>query len=290
MNDKSGNGKSDTYRPRTLSPSSAGTFRNCNRRWKFHYVDDLPDPPGEAALMGTFVHKILEHLLALPAYERTLGVARRLCTENWLPTALNPEFQTLKLDPTQHTQFKQDLWNFIEGYFRMFDPTKVEVIGLEQNVKSMVGEVPFAGVVDLLEKTDEGLRVTDYKTGKPPGKRFVDNALSQIWLYAAAVTDDDTEIASVQLAYIGNGFTKQGKTLVREMDQVAMGAAVERHGKTWDEIHTALDAYAEIDPDDPNAPDPFKPLVGPLCGWCPYRANCPEGTAEYERRQSSYRR
>ena len=30
--------------------------------------------------------------------------------------------------------------------------------------------------------------------------------------------------------------------------------------------------------------DSFDPSPGPLCGWCPHVANCPEGLAEVRRR------
>ena len=43
---------------RHLSPSSAGAYEQCPRRWKFRYLDRLPDPPGQAALAGTFAAAI----------------------------------------------------------------------------------------------------------------------------------------------------------------------------------------------------------------------------------------
>ncbi|HCB37567.1 MAG TPA: hypothetical protein DEP66_05065 [Acidimicrobiaceae bacterium] len=262
----------DTFRPRTLSPSAAGTFRNCPRRWKFHYVDDLPDPPGEPAVLGSFVHKVLEDLLELPAPDRTIERAREVCTRNWPETANSDNFADLDFDDDQSRAFKAKAWAFVEGYFAMFDPQQVDVVEREHKVRATVGEVPFFGFIDLLENADGGLRVTDYKTGKPPRPRYLDEALSQIWLYAAALADQGTEVATVQLAYIGNGADRRGKTFVREMDADAMAAAVDRHGETWRAIHDALDR------------DEFKPKPGPLCGWCAYRDHCPEGAAEYRRR------
>ena len=45
--------------PPYLSPSSASMYQQCPRRWRFRYIDRLPDPPGEAALTGTFAHRVL---------------------------------------------------------------------------------------------------------------------------------------------------------------------------------------------------------------------------------------
>ncbi len=261
-----------TYRPRSLSPSSAGTFRNCNRRWKFRFIDNLPDPPGEAALVGTFVHKALEDLLGLPAVERTLAQAKKICGANWLDTSKTADFKSLQYNEEQEKSFKWKAWNFIEGYFKMFDPGQIEVVQREQQLDSAVGNVPFKGIVDLLERDEAGLRVTDYKTGKPPSSAYVDDSLAQIWLYAAALENSGKPIASVQLAYLGNGNDKHGKTISRSMDKKAMDKAVDKHDQTWNDIHAAIDSGE------------FAPRPGPLCGWCPYREHCPEGQAEYERR------
>ena len=64
--------------PRHLSPSSASTFEQCARRWKMRYIDQLPDPPGVAALAGTFAHRVLELLFQHPAGQRTRDRAKAL--------------------------------------------------------------------------------------------------------------------------------------------------------------------------------------------------------------------
>ena len=269
-----------TYQPKSLSASSAGTFRNCNRRWKLRYIENLPDPPGEAQLLGSFVHKALEDLLELPAGERTLEKVRQICTDNWDATKANADFVALGYDDNAKVLFKTKAWDFIQGYFKMFDPTEVDVVSREQRLRAKLGtetgEVPFGGIVDLLERTQDGLCVTDYKTGKAPNSRFVDESLAQVWLYAAALISQGEPITSVQLAYIGNGAEKKGQAIVREMDEGAMAKAVNQHGQTWLDVHAAIDSGN------------FPPKPGPLCGWCPYREHCPEGQAEYKRRNPDW--
>ena len=57
--------------PPYLSPSSSSTFNSCQRRWEFRYIHKMTDPPGEAAIAGTFAHYVLELLMELPGPERT---------------------------------------------------------------------------------------------------------------------------------------------------------------------------------------------------------------------------
>ena len=62
--------------PRSFSPSSAGLWKQCPRRWRYRYVEKLPDPPGIPALIGTFAHRVLELLCNEPATDRTVDRAR----------------------------------------------------------------------------------------------------------------------------------------------------------------------------------------------------------------------
>lgn len=62
----------------SLSPSSASTFEQCPLRWRFRYIDRLPDPPGPDAVVGTFAHLVFEHLLELDPADRTPDRARTL--------------------------------------------------------------------------------------------------------------------------------------------------------------------------------------------------------------------
>ena len=63
--------------PRYFSQTAAGTYRQCPLRWKYRYIDKLPDPPGEPALVGSFAHRVLELLCDKPADE----IGRASCRE-----------------------------------------------------------------------------------------------------------------------------------------------------------------------------------------------------------------
>ncbi len=266
----------DVEAPHSLSPSGASTFRQCARRWKLRYIDKLPDPPGEPALRGTFVHHVLEELLAIAPAQRTLERARAICRDLWPQLADNPNFAALELPAENERAFRWNAWRDVEGYFQLVDPTQVDVVDRERDVQTSLEGVPFRGIVDLVDRVPDGVRVTDYKTGRPPGQRFVDSRLSQVWLYAAAletVGDDVSEVRLLYLGETGSGRDDRKPTeIARPFDPDAVSAAVNEHSSTWDRIAEAT------------ATSRFEPTPGPLCSWCPYRDDCPEGQLEHQRR------
>ncbi len=265
--------------PQSLSPSGASTFRQCARRWKYRYIDKLPDPPGEAALRGTFVHQVLEELLAALPAQRTAELARSICRDQWPRFAMQRDFVALDLPADQQRAFRWNAWTDIEGYFGLVDPQAVEVVDRERDVRTSLDGVPFRGIIDLVERDRDGLCVTDYKTGRPPSKRYVDSRLAQVWLYAAAlscISSDSEDVSGVRLLYLGEtgaGIERRRPIeITRRYDADAVDAAVAEHRATWVQIGKA----AEV--------GEFEPSPGPLCGWCAYREECPEGQAEYQRR------
>lgn len=253
--------------PRSFSVSAAGTWSQCPRRWRFRYIEKRADPPGEPALLGTFVHRVLELLCAEPADSRDLDRARSLATEAWPETAEDPDYVALGHDANAQRQFKWRGWTAIQALWQIEDPADVEVRATEAKVEATVGGVPFFGVVDRLDVEAEGLAVTDYKTGKAPRPGDVPKSLDQVLLYAAAVEDHLGERpAKARLYYLGSGVHQA------EVTDGGLDGAVERFAEAWAGVGRAC------------ANDDFPPDTGPLCGWCPYVADCPEGGAEVRNR------
>ena len=255
--------------PPYLSPSSASLYQQCPRRWRFRYIDRLPDPPGEAALTGTFAHRVLELLFQEPATERTLERARQLAREAWPETEEHPSYRALDLDDSGSRNFRWRGWRAIEGLWTVEDPALVQVKATERLVDTQVGDVPFRGVVDRLDYAQDGqnLVITDYKSGRAPTARFADSRLAQVLLYTAAIeASDGVRPSMARLVYLGQ----------RVIDVVAtddvMGPVVEQLHTTWNAINTERET------------DEYTPRPGPLCAWCPYAARCDEGRNEILRR------
>lgn len=249
--------------PPHLSPSSAAAFSSCPRRWRFKYVDKLPDPSGQAALVGTFAHRVLELLCQLPPPQRTQERAKALARDAWVEFALDQDYTALELDDDQARAFRWQAWLAIAGLWDIEDPAGVDVVSTEQKIKVELESVPFVGVVDRVDRIGGGLVVSDYKSGTLPGFRWRQDKIQQIMLYAAALHASSGERPErARLLYLGQ------RVLDVRVTQARIDKATTMLGEAWVSIGSACSA------------EDFPPNPGVLCGWCPFVTQCAEGQGE----------
>jgi putative RecB family exonuclease len=268
-----------------LSASAAALWKQCPRKWWFRYVDRLPEPPpGEPAVLGTFVHAVLENLLKHDADARTPELARALARAEFEKTEHLSDFKALQFDDVAALRFRQRAWTMIATYFAEFSPTTVIPVAQEMQLDLEIAGVPFKGFIDLVERDGatggNAVVVTDYKTGKPPetGKRWSDEQnnekLLQVLWYAAALAEmgeHDPRLA--RLLYFtaldtpDGGFAGQTGVLSVGVDEDSLDAARAELVLRWRQIGEARAAgIADSAP-------------GPLCGWCSFVEHCEEGQA-----------
>lgn len=256
--------------PRYLSPSSSSMFEQCARKWKFRYLDKLPDPPGEAALAGTFAHRVLELLLQLPAEQRTEEEAKRLARAVWPETAQDLDFIALRMDEQTERAFRWRGWQAVQGLWAIEDPSTVTVHATEHDVKVKISDVPFRGIVDRIDVADDALVISDYKSGRAPRPRYAADKLKQVLLYAAAVREMMGQAPSkARLLYLG-------QTIIDvDVTEDNLAEVEGTLSQTWDALQTACSS------------ETFDASTGPLCAWCPFVKQCPEGIAEVSQRHAA---
>lgn len=253
--------------PPHLSPSSASLFDQCPRRWRFKYVDRQPEPSGQAALVGSFAHRVLELTCGLPAAYRTLDQAKALAKQLWPEVEADPDYQALELGEEAARAFRWQGWLAITGLWALEDPAQVDVVSTEQKVKASLAGVPFVGVIDRVDRHGDHLIVSDYKSGSLPGARYRQGRLQQVMLYAAALAAIGTEQPHrARLLYLGQRILNVAVT-ERRMEEAAGKLAT-----TWNAVNSAC------------VGETFEAKPGVLCGWCPFVDQCPEGRRELERR------
>lgn len=256
--------------PDYLSPSSASAFEGCPRRWKFKYVDRRPEPSGQAAIVGSFAHEVLEHLCSLPPVERTLDQAKTLARRFWPEVEANDDYQALELGEEDARAFRWQSWLAIAGLWDLEDPAEVEVVSTEQKVTAVLSGVPFLGIIDRVDRIDGKLVVSDYKSGTLPGVRWRDDKMQQVLLYAAAIGQAEGEQPDqARLMYLGQ------RILPVTVTDRKIEAATEQLSETFVGIQNSCTS------------NQFEAKPGVLCGWCPFVSDCPEGHGELVRRQAA---
>lgn len=256
--------------PQYLSPSSASAFTGCPRRWRFKYIERQPEPSGQAALVGSFAHRVLELLCDVAPAERTMDRAKALAKQEWPEFETDQDYQLLALTPDQARAFRWQAWLAIGGLWDIEDPATVDVVATEQKVTVDLGPVPFVGIIDRVDRMAGKLVVSDYKSGTLPGTRWRQDKLQQVLLYAAALQASSGELPDrARLLYLGQRILDVPVTERRVED------AVGELSEVWNGVATACTT------------DTFDPKPTVLCGWCPFVEQCPEGQADLRRRHNA---
>lgn len=245
-----------------LSPSRAKDFLQCPLLFRFRAVDRLPEPPSQAAVRGSLVHAVLEHLFDLPAADRTEESAQRLLDPQWAKLSeKRPEVATMFTGPEDLGAWLAQARSLLTQYFRMENPRRLEPAERELLVETELSSgVLLRGFVDRVDVAPNGaVRVVDYKTGKSPKPRFQDEALFQMRFYGLMLWRLQKVVpARLQLVYLGDG-----RTLAHDPDEGEL-VAMERE---LDDLWRTIAATARS--------GHFAPRRSRLCDWCSFQARCP---------------
>ena len=245
--------------PSRLSPSAISTYESCPRRFEYSRVWRLPDPSGEAAVIGSFVHLVLEGLFGLGADERSLAAARAIARSARSALEASRDFVRLGLDEAGARAFRRRAWEAIAGYFAMEDPRRVEVRAREEDLVAELGGVAMRGILDRLDEEAGGaLVVVDYKTGRVPPPRFRATAFGQLEIYGALLEATGVAAARGRLLYLRH----------REALEVELGKDATR--RATERVRQVAAAIARD-----FAREDFAPRPGPLCRFCAFAAFCP---------------
>lgn len=265
--------------PDHLSPSGWNLWDDCPRRWQARYVDGIVEPSGWQAEVGTFAHRVLEELMECPGTHRTKKAARIIAVDLWRhlrdPEVWGERTPTGALDRGEITErdFTRMAWYAIRGLWALEDPTTVEVVATEEHVEVKIGNVPFVGNVDRIDRTTPDsypllppglLVIIDYKTGRSPHKKKLPQVRRQVALYALAIATkrgQPLEVAQAgSLLYLG-----ADESIGAPTDSKARREAYEGLQAVWADINQACEV------------EEFPASTGPLCAYCPMVGECAEG-------------
>jgi RecB family exonuclease len=282
--------------PRRLyscTPTRLTTWLDCPRRYRLTYLDRPPPPKGPPWAhnsVGASVHNALAGWWRLPRPQRTVAAAGDLLERGWLTDGFADDAQLA----AQRRRWRP----LVESYVARLDPD-TEPLGVERTVATRTDLIAVSGRIDRLddrlpepsastdaEDTDEGtgadegtggepggLVVVDYKTGRH--LLTVDDARSSLplALYAlAAARVMRRPCFRVELHHLPTG-----RVLAWEHTPQSLARQLGRAEDIAEECARADDRYR--DPAGDRGDATFPPQPGPRCGWCDYRAHCPEGSA-----------
>lgn len=240
-----------------ISYSSLDTYQTCPLKYKYREIDKIKEPKSKEAVFGTLVHAVLKYVHTPSLLPPTIDQALDYFSKGWNSEVYEDEME-------ERAAFSQGV-TIIQNYYaknRIADSTIVDLesrfaieIGNEESGKHVV-----SGIIDRIDKTDDGYEIIDYKTTrKMPSQDKVDNDIQLSIYLKAFLARYPKEIDHLDNITVSLYFLKHGVKLssTRTKEQLDM---IEK---------TFLDVIHSIEQEQ------FDPVLSPLCDWCGYQKICP---------------
>jgi RecB family exonuclease len=274
----------------TCTPTRLTTWLDCPRRYRMTYLDRPPPgkgPPWAHNSLGASVHNALAAWWRLPFRERTVPAAGDLLERGWIEEGFANSLQS-----SRYRAWARDM---VETYVAGLDPA-CEPVGVERTVATRTELIAVSGRIDRLDERREPgdsaeLVVVDYKTGRHV--LTVDDARTSLSLalYAlAAARVMRRPCRRVELHHLPTG-----QVLAWQHTDESLARQLRRAEDIAAECAAADQRYRGGPPDgEPGSAgglpgdqvdEVFPPRTGSWCGWCDYRAHCPEGIQASESRR-----
>ena len=241
--------------PKRVSYSQMSLYQQCGLKFFFNYLGGWKEPPSAALACGVITHEIIEQIYRLAPPERNVVNALEIMRELGPQLMQKPEYQVFAND----NNVKHQIRDAVESLFEVETPHELNVLPehLEMDLNVEINGVNFTGKVDRFT-SNEVNRVTDYKTGRSPGK-YVNDKLAQPYLYALAFKlQYDIEVDELELIYLN------AKEVVRrDNDQAVMISMGDKL------------AVMSTDSQRDFAENAWDAKVQRLCDYCAFQEVCP---------------
>ena len=232
-----------------VSPSKIKVYDECKLKYKFKYVDYLPEKSTntDALQFGSYIHKIFEDGVASTSTEELTEIAE----------TLRPNYT---FDKERELKIEKCINNFFEFNNSL---SGCEQVATEQmfSVELKQGYA-VNGIIDRVVKgTDGGYLVIDYKTSKRPSTKRDLIKDPQMLLYAYAISVLYTvPISSITLGHY-----------YPHLDKFVHLKFSEPHVLMY--MKKLTQQIWEIRKKKKND---FFPQVNQFCDWCGYKDMCPK--------------
>ena len=260
-----------------LSYSSYRTYLECPLRWKYLYVDRLPEVPRGYFTFGRVIHSVLEELvrpLVVPTARRVSEAESQRTLDDWqtsLPPA-RPGWMTraemLEVydrawlsdgygSPDEEARYRAMGRDLLGRYYDHLVRERPQPVAVEEHLEARWDGIPIHGYIDRIDRTPAGgLEIVDYKTSRELSHEDARDS-DQLSLYQVLVQQNYVEpVEGLTLYHL-----RSLKPLrARPREPTALTVLHDRLGTVSDGIRA----------------EAFEPTPGRHCARCDFRSRCPE--------------
>lgn len=243
-----------------ISYSALDTYLNCPLKYKFQQIDHIKVPKSKEAVFGSTIHDTMKFIHTPGILSPTLDQAMEHFANAWNPAVFDNADE-------ERAAFSQGI-KILQDYYQKNNPADSNIINLESRFEINIGDEKnghvISGIIDRIDKTEDGYEIIDYKTTrKMPSQEKVDNEL-QLSVYLQAFLsrypkEIDPPAGGLNKIKVSLYYLKHGVKLssTRNLEQL----------KNSEQLF--LDTIKIIESSD------FQPAMSPLCDWCGYQKMCP---------------
>jgi putative RecB family exonuclease len=197
-------------------------------------------------------------MYSFPADARTLKNMKHVAKELWEGEYKEKVIPYVKGDDALR-MFRWSSWWCVEKLFEMEEPTSLHFDGIETELNDSIDGVAIKGFIDRWRRTDDGIVVGDYKTGKTPAPRYREDKYFQLLLYAYVLEKQlNEQVKEIELLFIKDG-VRLHKTVTDEDREEVRSTVVSVRKQIEDRCKTGE----------------FEPIKHKLCDWCHFKPMCP---------------
>jgi RecB family exonuclease len=236
--------------PRPLSHSSISLYQECPQKYKFKYVDKIPEKPRHFFSFGQSVHLALEFFYGVKVPEPpSLPDLLKNYKEIWVSAGYKDESQELEY----FEEGKRILTEFHGKHAKDYHVP----FFVEYAFNFEVDGVPVTGRIDRVDKLPDGkLSVLDYKTGKK---------------LATGRLEIDAQLTMYQLACEKMLGAEVGELVFYHLPTLKQHRAARRPPALVEELTARIVTTAESITKEKFEPRPAEAV----CRWCDYKPICP---------------
>lgn len=244
-----------------LSYSALDTYQTCPLKYKFQNIDRIKTPKSKEAVFGSVLHSTLNFIHTPGILSPTLEQAMEYFSANWNGAVFENEAE-------ERAAFSQGV-QIIQKYYQQNDPAQANIVALESRFEfPLAGDKAAAnqethivsGIIDRIDKTEDGYEVIDYKTTKKmPSQEKVD--------------------ADLQLSTYLKAFLARYPKEIERLDKIKVSLYYLKHGvklsstRTLEQLQKSEELFLDVI--KLIEAEKFEPLAGPLCDWCGFQKHCP---------------
>lgn len=249
---------------RPLSYSSMSMYRECPRKYKFKYVDRIPEKPKYFFSYGRSIHDALEffynpELMVAPTVEELV----KYFHDHWVSEGYR--------DGAQENEKREEGEVLLREFHAKHEPGWAPPFHAEYGFNVVVGGVPVTGKVDRIDRLEDGsVSILDYKTGKTFKKGRI---------------EEDQQLSMYQMCCEQALEVKVGELVLYHLPSLTEHKVGRRPGKQIDALTKQVRSTAQNILDAAFEPTPSENA----CRWCDYQALCPVFSDEAPRRQAQGR-